>query len=196
MAEPWYLLIANEEIGDHLGIMVCGIVADDSQELVLRRTGPYVPAVSIAGMGNLIIREAVVPLFKNLSGVKGFRKVVKEKVVRVAWEPSRGSDGLELGPNWFGEPESVIEDGEHDERLSGEIGELYEVLLEADGELSEDYDLEGRVVATLTAVPIKNLELFGAMSPGGFQCIVAKSSFVSRLTVDHRRWLQIVPIAQ
>ncbi len=188
MAEPWYLLIANEEVGDYLRIMVCGIVVDSSQELVLRRTGPYVPAVSIAGMGHLIIREAVVPLFKNLSGVKGFRKVVKEKVVRVAWEP-----GSEWDTWSYREPESAIEDGEHDERLSDEIGELYEVLLETDGEVIEDYD-QGRVTASLVAVPTKHFELFSALSPGGYQQVVARADFLSRLTGDHRQWLQIVPI--
>lgn len=191
MAEPWYLLFANEEIGDSLRIMVSGIAFDDPPNLVLRRTGPYVPAVSIAGMGHLIIREVVMPLFKNLSGVNGFRKVVKEKVVRVDWKP-----GSEWDTWGYREPESVIEDGKHDERLSDEIGELYEVLLETDGEVFSDYDQNGRIAAMFDARPTKDFELFGGLTRGGYQDIVATAKFLSKLTGDHRQWLQIVPIGQ
>jgi hypothetical protein len=128
--------------GDYGDILLSGMTAHRPRTLdgllQLERTGPFVPSITLAGLGDLLITDAFRTRLENspLTGL-GFRPVEKTRIVRLEWEhwdqadddPGEYPDG--------GEPEDYILGRPHDPELAAQIGPLWEVVLPGIGEKAE-----------------------------------------------------------
>lgn len=120
--------------GDYGEILLSGMTAHKPRTreglLRLERTGPFVPPITLAGLGDLLITDAFrTSLEESPLAALAFRPVEKARIVRLRWEhwdwtaddPQEYPDG--------GEPEAYILDRPHDRELAMEIGPIWEVLL-------------------------------------------------------------------
>jgi hypothetical protein len=131
----WYRLHwVKPPWGDYGEILLSGMTAHRPRTreglLRLERTGPFVPPITLAGLGDLLITNAFRTALEEspLAGL-AYRPVEKTRIVRLRWEhwdwtaddPREYPDG--------GEPEAYILDRPHDRELAMEIGPIWEVLL-------------------------------------------------------------------
>jgi len=126
--------ILPESWGDYGDILQHGITAHSSRvngNLALERTGPYIPPVTLPGIGDIILTTEARRLLES-SGLTGFafRPVEKKPVVEVHWENWDLND--EKPPEYpdSGEPEDYILGKEHSETAADALGDLWEVLVE------------------------------------------------------------------
>lgn len=118
--------------GDYGSILVHGMTAHLERvdgRLQLERTGPFVPGVTLPGIGDLIVTSAVRAAIEavRLSGCS-FARVDKARIVRLPW--SGWDTTTELLPELpdSGEPEDFILALEHDAGLAEQLGELWELV--------------------------------------------------------------------
>jgi hypothetical protein len=125
--EPW---------GDYGNILISGLVGRDEESglLVIHRTAPFVPPISVAGLHSPVV---VTDSFRRelaASGLTGFgfQPVVKQRIVRLAWERwDRGATEPAEYPA-EGEPENYVLGRQHDPELAEAIGPLWELLVESE----------------------------------------------------------------
>lgn len=119
--------------GDYGSILISGITArlpDKDGLLHIKRTGPFVPPISLSGLDDIVVTDA----FKNQlshSGLSGytFRPVIKERIVHLDWEKwDRAAEEPAEYPA-TGEPESYILERPHSPETAQAVGELWEVCL-------------------------------------------------------------------
>ncbi len=134
-SQRWYRLYwVKPPWGDYGDILLSGMTAHQPRTreglLRLERTGPFVPPITMAGFGDLLVTDAFrVRLEESSLAGPAFRPVQKTRIVRLEWEhwdwtaddPQEYPDG--------GEPEAYILDRPHDPELAMQIGPLWEVLL-------------------------------------------------------------------
>lgn len=117
--------------GDFAEILVHGMSAHLTRReglLQLERVGPYVPAITLPGVSDIVLTDDVKRFVASkLSGV-AFRPVILAKCVRIDWtewdatrdEPAVYPDG--------GGPEDYILSRPHDAGLASELGTLWELV--------------------------------------------------------------------
>jgi hypothetical protein len=172
---------APEELGDYERLFLSGYSSGRTgDQLKLRRTGPAVPPITVVGIGDLVVTESARASLESVAGVRGFRPVLIEQATRFK-RPKSGFNPSSREMIRFGEPESIIDDGPHDPTLLKEMGTLYEVLLEIDGVIDEDYDDDGNPTAKFKRRPKGGWQLFYAMTPGGYTDPVAEEQFYHSL---------------
>jgi hypothetical protein len=125
--EPW---------GDYSNILISGLVERDEASglLLIQRTGPFVPPISVAGLHSPVV---VTDSFRRelagsgLTGF-GFRPVVKQRIVRLTWErwDRRAAEPARYPAE--GEPENYVLGRRHDPELAEAIGPLWELLVQAE----------------------------------------------------------------
>jgi hypothetical protein len=125
--EPW---------GDYSNILISGLVERDETSglLLIQRTAPFVPPISVAGLHSPVV--VTDPFRRELaaSGLTGFgfQPVVKQRIVRLAWEQwDRGAAEPAEYPA-EGEPENYVLGRRHDPELAEAIGPLWELLVDAE----------------------------------------------------------------
>src|SRR5712671_6414516 len=87
MPHGFFRVDANSEWGDYGIIAAHGFVygsARDGQPLLLYRTGPFVPEVTIPNSNIVVTTSACTVLSSNFPGLR-FRKVVKQHIVYSNW---------------------------------------------------------------------------------------------------------------
>jgi hypothetical protein len=139
----WYRLSrVKPPWGDYGDILLSGMTAHmpRTQDGLLRleRTGPFVPPITLAGLGDLLVTDAFRVRLQQapLAGL-GFRPVDKTHIVHLEWEHwDQAADDPQEYPDG-GEPESYILDRPHDPELAAQIGPLWEVILPGTGERAE-----------------------------------------------------------
>jgi hypothetical protein len=99
-------------------------------KLALERTGPYIPPVTLPGIGDIVLTSEAKKLLET-SGLSGFSLATVEKalIVELPWE---GWDLDAKEPAEFpdsGEPEGYILGKPHSPRAAAALGELWEVLV-------------------------------------------------------------------
>jgi len=109
--------------------------------LQLERTGPFVPPISLPGVGDVVVTAKFRQAMKDSGVLRGvrFSEVMKARIVRLEWhtwdlrtkEPRAYPKG--------GEPEEYILGRPHNEKLAAEMGPLYEAIVPSGGE-AELYD--------------------------------------------------------
>jgi hypothetical protein len=120
--------------GDYGEILFSGMTSHLPRQdglLQLERTGPFVPPISLSGIGDVLVTAE----FKHhleespLTGL-AFRPVLKERVVWLEWEkwPKEAEHPPELPDT--GEPEDYILHRPHSLRASEAIGDIWELVLE------------------------------------------------------------------
>lgn len=123
--------------GDYGTVLTHGFAsrAADTGELLLQRTGHYLPAISlprVSGKGGLafVISEEIKPKLEAIAlpGVH-FRKAVKAKIVRLPWETwDRTAPDMAQRPK-DGEPENYVLSGAHDPTCAAEMKDAFEMVL-------------------------------------------------------------------
>jgi hypothetical protein len=126
---------ANEPWGDYSNILVSGLVERDETSglLLIQRMAPFVPPISVAGLHSPVV---VTDSFRRelaASGLTGFgfQPVVKQRIVRLAWERWDRSAAEPAKYPAEGEPENYVLGRQHDPALTEAIGPLWELLVEA-----------------------------------------------------------------
>lgn len=136
-SRPWYRLFAvKPPWGDYGSILLSGMTARLGRTreglLQLERTGPFVPPITVAGLGDLLVTDAFRAELERspLAGFE-FRAVEKTHIVRLDWE---NWDQTAADPQEYpegGEPEGYILDRPHDPQLAALIGAIWEMVLPA-----------------------------------------------------------------
>lgn len=125
--------VTREDWGDYGHILQHGMSSHSSRAdglLQLERTGPYVPPITLPGIGNVILTTPARQLLES-SGLTGFsfRPVKKALTVELHWETW---DWSAEEPEEFpesGEPEDYILGQPHSPSASAAIGDLWEVVV-------------------------------------------------------------------
>lgn len=125
--------ILPESWGDYGDILQHGMTAHSSRidgNLALERTGPYIPPITLPGIGDIILTTEAKRLLES-SGLTGFafRPVEKKLIVELHWE---NWDLNEEQPPEYpdsGEPEDYILGKKHSKTASDALGDLWEVSL-------------------------------------------------------------------
>jgi hypothetical protein len=98
--------------------------------LALERTGPYIPPVTLPGVGDIVLTSEAKKLFEA-SGLSGFSLVSVEKVliVELPWE--RWDLDVEEPAEFpeSGEPEDYILGKPHSPNAATALGELWEIVV-------------------------------------------------------------------
>jgi hypothetical protein len=123
--EPW---------GDYGNILVSGLVDRDETSglLLIERTGPFVPPISIGGLHSPLVVTDSFRRELERSGLTGFgfQPAVKQRIVRLAWERWDRSAAEPAEYPAEGEPENYVLGRQHDPELAEAIGPLWELLAE------------------------------------------------------------------
>jgi hypothetical protein len=123
--EPW---------GDYGNILVSGLVDRDETSglLLIERTGPFVPPISIGGLHSPVVVTDSFRRELEGSGLTGFgfQPAVKQRIVRLAWERWDRSAAEPAEYPAEGEPENYVLGRQHDPELAEAIGPLWELLAE------------------------------------------------------------------
>jgi hypothetical protein len=125
--EPW---------GDYGNILISGLVERDETSglLLIERTAPFVPPISVAGLYSPVV--VTDPFRHELagSGLSGFefQPVIKKRIVHLAWEQWDRSAAEPAEYPAEGEPENYVLGRRHDPELAEAIGPLWELLVESE----------------------------------------------------------------
>jgi hypothetical protein len=125
--------ILPEKWGDYGNILQHGMttrVPGENGQLLLERTGPYIPPITLPGIGELVLTSPAKALLES-SGLSGFnfRPVDKVLTVELHWESwDLTSDQPAHFPD-SGEPEDYIYGQPDSPTASAALGELWEVFV-------------------------------------------------------------------
>jgi hypothetical protein len=118
--------------GDYYDILMHGMSCHcerDDGLIQLERTGPFVPPISLPGIGDIVVTDAFRRRLE-VSGLEGLRfdKVIKKLIVRSDWHTwDRDADEPSEYPD-SGEPESYVLEQPHSGITAKQMGELWELL--------------------------------------------------------------------
>jgi hypothetical protein len=120
--------------GDYSAILVSGMTAHLGRKdglLQLERTGPFVPPISMPGIGDIVVTGQF-KVQMEASGLTGFlfRPVIKKHIVHLEWDKW---DSEALEPPMYpqtGEPEDYILLEPHSPSLADNMESLWEIVLQ------------------------------------------------------------------
>lgn len=117
--------------GDYGDILVHGMslhLGRAAGRIQLERTGPFMPPVTLPGVGDVIVTDAVrQALEREVPGLV-FRPVVKARIVRIDWHTWDRT--VEEPPEYpsTGDPEDYLLERPHDPALADQVGPLWELV--------------------------------------------------------------------
>ncbi|BDG05024.1 hypothetical protein [Anaeromyxobacter oryzae] len=117
--------------GDYGAILVHGMsghLGRSGGRIQLERTGPFIPPVTLPGLGDVIVTDKVRrALGREVPGLV-FRPVEKARIVRLDWHTwDRTADEPPQYPQ-TGEPEDYILERQHDAAIAEQLGPLWELV--------------------------------------------------------------------
>jgi hypothetical protein len=127
--------LMNPSWSDYGQILEHGMTAHLRREggrLMLERTGPFIPPITLPGIGDIVLTSSARELLLS-SGLSGFdfRPVRKALVVELHWEQwDLDAEAPELYPE-SGEPEDYILGQPNSATASTALGELWELVVPA-----------------------------------------------------------------
>ena len=135
----FYRVSSRSLWGDYGSILISGLsrhLPRKDNLIQLERTGPFIPPVTLPGLGDIIATSA----FKN--DIEGshfnqvtFAPVLKARIVEYRWEQwDRTSENPAEYPE-TGEPENYILARPHSPPIAEKLGDLWEVILPEDAEV-------------------------------------------------------------
>lgn len=120
--------------GDYGHILIAGIAVrrgknrhDRDAPLLLQRTGPFAPSVTLPGTKNIVITDNCRGRIAIDRPEVEFRPVVKQRIVFSCWE---NWDWEEDEPEEYpeeGEPENYIMNQPHSDEAAAEMGDMWEL---------------------------------------------------------------------
>jgi hypothetical protein len=119
--------------GDYGDILQHGMTAHSSRvdgRLALERTGPYIPPITLPGIGDLILTFGTRKLLEG-SGLTGFSFLPVEKtlIVELPWETWDLSKDEPPEIPESGEPEDYVLVRPHSPTAAAAIGDIWEVVV-------------------------------------------------------------------
>lgn len=121
------------EWGDYGDILQHGMTAHlprTGERLALERTGPYIPPVTLPGIGDVVLTDAARLLLES-SRLTGYtlRAVEKVLIVDLPWETwDLGTPEPPIFPD-SGEPEDYILGQLHSSEAASALGDLWEIVV-------------------------------------------------------------------
>jgi hypothetical protein len=119
--------------GDYGYILQHGMAAHSPTadgRLSLERTGPYIPPITLPGIGDVVLTSEAQKLLESsaLSGFS-FLRVVKTVIVELHWETwnLKAEEPAQFPES--GEPEDYILGKPHNPNTATELGELWEIVV-------------------------------------------------------------------
>lgn len=111
--------------GDYGDILLCGMpVFSNSNTILLERAGPFIPLL-YKSLDIVLVKQSIKEMLEKDFPHLKFIPVVKSKIVYIDWVNwDFNSDEPLFYPD-TGEPEDYIFLGEHNERISHEMGEIW-----------------------------------------------------------------------
>jgi hypothetical protein len=125
--------------GDYGDILLNGMTCHRGRKrgmLQLERTGPFVPALTLPGIADVLVTSALRTKMaaSDLFNEVRFKKVIRARIVRLHWHTwNLCTEDPKTFPKG-GEPEDYVLTKPHDEKLSQKMGEIYEALLPEGGQ--------------------------------------------------------------
>jgi hypothetical protein len=135
MKTVWTVEDVTHPWGDYFSVLSHGMClsAPGAEELLLARTGPFVPPVTLLTAGRMVVVDRVKQVIEE-SGFGVLTKPVRVvKAVRLNWHQWDWGDRKPRYTPESGEPEDYIEQGQHDRNLLVEMGCLWWVAPRATG---------------------------------------------------------------
>jgi hypothetical protein len=125
--------ISNEGWGDYGEFLQHGMTAHSSSadgRLTLERTGPYIPPVTLPGIGDIVLTSEARRHLET-SGLSGFTFVPVEKmlIVELPWETWDLSAEEPAQFPESGEPEDYILGKPHSPTAAAALGDLWEIAV-------------------------------------------------------------------
>lgn len=119
--------------GDYFNILMHGMschLGRDGGRIQLERTGPFVPPISLPGIGDVVVTEAFRKKLE-IPGLEGlrFQPVIKKLIVRSDWHTWDKQDKQPSAYPEGGEPEGYILEQPHSVPTAKQMGDLWELLL-------------------------------------------------------------------
>jgi len=137
MATPIFRIdsrsIIPGEWGDYGDILQHGMASHSPRVgglLALERTGPYIPPITLPGIGDVVLNSSARQLLES-SGLSGFSFLPVEKVLTVELRWEKWDLTADEPPHFpdSGEPEDYILGQPDSPAASAALGELWEVLV-------------------------------------------------------------------
>jgi hypothetical protein len=133
----WAVTACDAPWGDYGAILIGGLSAHRDRvggRIQLERTGPFVPPISLPGLGDVIATSNARARITSaaLTGCV-FLPVDKIRVTRVVWANWDTTEPLPPDLPASGEPEDYVLGAEHDQGTSEELGQLWELVPEVVG---------------------------------------------------------------
>jgi hypothetical protein len=133
-AEEFYVIDGGEvPWGDYGSILTHGMTGHlgrSGSQLQLERTGPFVPPITFPGISDIVVTTEMRDAMSR-AGFRGieFRPVIKAHIVEVDWHTwNLKAESPKYYPE-ESEPEGYILDKTHSEKMSRQIGDLWEVVV-------------------------------------------------------------------
>lgn len=134
-----YYILDNKSMpwGDYGDILFAGMLDNTGEQLLLERTGPYIPELYLANISSILVTDTLKVRLESagIKGITGFRPVLKQKIVRIGWQDWDPGQQAEFYPD-SGEPEDYILEEEHDPELAAAMPEVWEM------QVATQYQLE------------------------------------------------------
>jgi len=125
------LRTASARWGDYGSVLAHGLAEwnkDADRTLVVSRTGPYCPPLSLPfGMGVVVTAELRSALANSELTGAGFLPVAKKKIVKLDWQRWDPSAPMPARKPLGGEPENYVLSGKHDEDTCANMPDLFEL---------------------------------------------------------------------
>jgi hypothetical protein len=170
MSSRFYIINhRNHPWGDYGDILSQGMAhRGDGGVLEIERTGPFVPPITLPGIGEIVVTEEVRQSLAQ-SGLKGFafETVVKRLIVRSewnAWDPA--ADEPAEHPE-SGEPEDYVLGQPHSIEADEQMGNLWALELNRDAQTHREQRIvQHRREIKLVTNTWKGQDIFGAKGVG------------------------------
>ena len=169
--------------GDYGDILAQGMAhRTDAGVLEVERTGPFIPQVTLPGIGEVVVTEQLRQALDG-SGMKGlaFERVVKRLIVRSEWhrwdqtadEPAEHPDSGEPADYVFGRP--------HSAEASEQMGDLWAIQLNRDAQTRRDKPIvqHQRQIKLVTS-SWHGQDIFGAQGVGYVYATEAAKAWFER----------------
>lgn len=123
-----FYIVRNKKApwGDYGNILFYGLLSDITDQIVIERTGPFLPSAYFI-FDHIVVDDSTKHILEtfDLKGVD-YSLAQKKKIVNLDWKDWSFEEKIPYKPK-SGEPEDFILKGKHDEILAKNLGEIWAI---------------------------------------------------------------------